>query len=475
MPEEQDKKINYKILTAEEILKEAQVPAKEIEHREQKVEVPVNEKIEKKIETPPAEKIEERVEVIETEKREAGVLYPEFKEKPIELEPIIPQPIPEIEKKVEIKGPQPIITQPIEKKEEPKPQIQEKVSEKPKEEIFYFKPEEKLKPIQEIKESQVIKEEEKPKIKFNLNYVLIPGALIIILLLIFFLKPYQKIKTFLQPKEKQPPEEIVPTTTPIQIVFPTTSPTQETATPITFPTITVSTLTQETTTPLTFPTVTVSTATQEITSPITFPTITVSTATKRISQVTTETPSISQEKKTTSLPTKDLNLPGEIVTLQRKDFELFFARQESFDTKINIKLLENEQRLSVDFLFDYFIKVKNSQELKDELTGNYGFLIYYGYVRKYPILVFEIKNRNKVIKFNQNWEKTTMKNDLQTLFLGFQPPKTTNNFQTKSFNSFSYRILNFGDNYKIIWATTNNYLIYTTTETGLKEVLSYLQ
>jgi hypothetical protein len=80
-----------------------------------------------------------------------------------------------------------------------------------------------------------------------------------------------------------------------------------------------------------------------------------------------------------------------------------------------------------------------------------------------------------VIKFNQNWEKTTMKDDLQTLFLGFQPPKTTNNFQTKNFNNFSYRILNFGDNYKIIWATTNNYLIYTTTETGLKEVLQYLQ
>jgi hypothetical protein len=439
MPEEQDKEINYKILTAEEILKEAQVPAKVIEHREEKIEVPVTETIDKKVETSPAEKIEESVEVIETEKKEAGVLYPEFKEKPIELESIGIQSGVEFGNAIEIKGPQPTIIQPIEKKEESKPEIQEKAPEEPKEEIFYFKPEEKLKPIQETKEPQIIERKEKPKIKFNLNYVLIPGALIIILFLIFFLKPYEKIKALLQPKEKQPPEEIVPTTTPTQIIFPTTSPTQETTTSITFTTITVPTLTQE------------------------------------IKQVATETSSISQEKKPETLPTKELNLPGKMVTLQRKDFESFLARQEFFGTKINVKLLENNQKIPIDFLFDYFIKVKNSQELKDELTGNYGFVIYYGYVRKYPILVFEIKDRNKVIKFNQNWEKTTIKKDLQTLFLGFQPPRTTNNFQTKSFNNFSYRILNFDDNYKIVWATTNNYLIYTTTETGLKEVFRYLQ
>jgi len=493
MSDEQDKKINYKILTTEEILKESQVPTKAIEHREEKIEVPVTEKIDKKAETPAVEKIEERVEVIETKKKETGVLYPEFKEEPIGLGPIIPQAIPEIEKKVEIKRPEPIVTQPIEKKEEPKLQIQEKAAKNPKEEIFYFKPSEKLKFIQEIKETQIIKEEEKPRIKFNLNYVLIPGALIIILLLILFLKPYERIKTLLQPKENQPSEETISTTNPIQIFFPTTFPAQKITSPITFPTITVATLTQETTSQPTFPTITVSTETQKITSPITFPTITVATltqetttqiafptttvltSTQEIKQINTETPLISQEKKPETLPTKEINLPGKTVTLQRKDFESFLARQESFGTKINIKLLENGQRLSVDFPFDYFIKVKNSQELKDKLTGNYGFVIYYGYVRKYPILIFEIKDKNKVLKFNQNWEKTTMKNDLQTLFLGFQPPKTTNNFETKRFNNFSYRILNFGDNYKIIWAIVNNYLIYTTTETGLKEVLPYLQ
>jgi len=472
MPDEQDKKINYKILTAEEILKEAEVPAKAIEHREEKIEVPVTEKVETKIETLPAEKIKEGVEVIETEKKEAGVLYlEEHKEEPIELEPTIPQPIPELEKEVEIKGPESIITQSIEKSKEQvwveKQSLEQQEPEK-LEEIVYLKPQQE-KPTEEIKEPAEMKE--KPKIKFNLNYVLISGTLIIILLLIFFFKPYGKIKAFLQSKEKQPSEKIIPATT--QIAFPTTSPNQETV--VSFPTITVSTPTQETTTQVTFPTITVSNDAQEVTSPITSPTITVSTPTKIINEVTTETPSISQEKKTTSLPTKDLNLPGEMITLQRKDFESFLARQQSFGTKINVKLLDNEQRLSVDFLFDYFIKAKNNQELRDGLTGNYGFIIYYGYVRKYPILVFEIKDRNKVLKFNQNWEKTTMKNDLQTLFLGSQPPKTNNNFQTKNFNNFSYRILNFGDNYKIIWALTSNYLIYTTTETGFKEVISYLQ
>jgi hypothetical protein len=112
---------------------------------------------------------------------------------------------------------------------------------------------------------------------------------------------------------------------------------------------------------------------------------------------------------------------------------------------------------------------------KNNFTGSYGLLIYYGYTRKYPILIFEIKDKDKVLKFNQEWEKLTMKEDLKVLFLGLEPPKTKNNFVTKKQGNYSYRILDFGDNFKIIWTLADNYLIYSTTEMGLKDVLSFLK
>jgi hypothetical protein len=68
-----------------------------------------------------------------------------------------------------------------------------------------------------------------------------------------------------------------------------------------------------------------------------------------------------------------------------------------------------------------------------------------------------------------------MKEDLKTLFLGFQPPKTKNNFVTKKQGDYSYRILDFGDNFKIIWALADNYLIYSTTETGIKDIFDLLK
>jgi len=78
MQENQDKKISYKILTAEELLKEEFPPAKEIEHKEEKIEVPVAQKIEDQKEvTVKKEEVKERKEVIEPESKiEAGLIYP---------------------------------------------------------------------------------------------------------------------------------------------------------------------------------------------------------------------------------------------------------------------------------------------------------------------------------------------------------------------------------------------------------------
>ncbi|MFN3910238.1 MAG: hypothetical protein ACK4J0_03345, partial [Candidatus Anstonellaceae archaeon] len=79
-------------------------------------------------------------------------------------------------------------------------------------------------------------------------------------------------------------------------------------------------------------------------------------------------------------------------------------------------------------------------------------MLYYTYTRKYPLLIFEIKNPSAVKTFNQKWEKLGMSNDLKTLFLGFKPGNPLRNyFVTKEIKGIAYRVLYFDNNYKLIW------------------------
>lgn len=390
MIEDQGKKINYKILTAEEILQEGQGSAKEITHREEKIDIQVS---------------------------------------------------------------------PDSKKEEVKPIKEEQVREKIKEDIFYFRPKTIESSPEIITKPQITQDEniKKTSFKFNLKYLyfLIPGSVVLVGALFFAFQFYKKNPSFFGNNNQQEVALQFPTITVTTLTTPK-------ATSSEISTTTEATTTETTTTPTT-------------TIPIVFPTITVPTATEPKESVITSTENSEVLDKPITPPSKEINIPIVTQSVSKNQFDNFLSQQDSFGTKLNINLVDNNEKLPVNFIFDYFIKAKNKQELKNELTGNYNFVIYYGYVRKYPVLIFEIKDRNKVIKFNQDWEKTTMKDDLQTLFLGLKSPKTTKNFQSKTIDNFSYRILDFGDNYKIIWGVLNNYLIYTTTETGLKEMVNYLK
>jgi hypothetical protein len=105
MPENQDKKISYKILTAEELLKEEAPPAKKIEYKEEKIEVSVAQKIEGPEEVlAKKEEVRERREVVEPElKIEAGLIYPEAEKE----EELVGKVIIEPPQKVEISIPKP--------------------------------------------------------------------------------------------------------------------------------------------------------------------------------------------------------------------------------------------------------------------------------------------------------------------------------------------------------------------------------
>jgi hypothetical protein len=386
MPENQDKKISYKILTAEELLKEEAPPAKEIE---------------------------------------------------------IPKP-------TEIIPPE---TKPI--KEEPS-----------KEEIFYapqkevpFRPKPEL--LQKEAERKEIPKVPKRELKlpaYLLRFVFFGGGFILIFLLILFLKPQEKFKAIFRTKEEKKEEEIkIATPTETVILFPTSAPTV-------------------------IPPPLTPTPTLEITTPahpeITTPTITLTTTQMPSSQIETKSPE--EISFLTNYSSKEINLKSLDFSTWQEEFKKFLSLQEFSGTKININFLYNKNKISFDFLFDYFIKPskissEKIEEFKNNFTGSYGLLIYYSYTRKYPILIFEVKDKEKALKFNQEWEKFTMKEDLKTLFLGFQPPKTKNNFVTKKQGDYSYRILDFGDNFKIIWALADNYLIYSTTETGIKDIFDLLK
>jgi hypothetical protein len=405
MPENQDKKIFYKILTAEELLKEEVPPTKEIGHKEEKIEVPVD------------QKIEDQKEV--TVKKE--------EEKPIE--------------KV-------IIEPPI--KEEPS-----------REEIFYTPQREEIpfRPKPEFLQKEAERKEiPKRELRLSTNllkFVFIGGGVILVFLLILFLRPQEKFKALFRSKETKKGVEItIPT--PTVVLLPTTTQKAQTATS-----------NQEE---------------KEVLSGVSTRTLEIPMRPEKSSpqDILIQTGVIipSGINFLTNFPSRNIILENSDFSTWQEKFKKFLSLQEFSGTKINVNFLYNNNKIPFDFLLDYFIKPTSSTNLvldKNNFTGNYSLLIYYGYSRKYPILIFEVKDKKKAIKFNQEWEKLTMKEDLKTLFLGLEPPKTKNNFVTKKQGNYSYRILDFGDNFEIIWALADNYLIYSTTEMGLKDIFSLLQ
>ena len=178
-----------------------------------------------------------------------------------------------------------------------------------------------------------------------------------------------------------------------------------------------------------------------------------------------------------------INLLSLDLNSLNKELSNFFRKQLDVNSLLELAIFYQNKKVNLSLVFDYFIKptkISNTEinNFKKSLTGNYAFFVYYGYVRKYPILVLEIKDKEKVVKFNNLWEKNSMASDLKTLFLDknselLYPNKK--NFESKKINGLSYRILDFGNNYKIIWTTIDNYLIYSSTENGLSIIFSVLK
>lgn len=463
MPEkENNKKIDFKILTTEHLIEEKEAETKKVEplvKEEIKPETVIKieaEETKKELE----KKIQEEKMTIEL-KGVTGLHYPKKEALPQAMPETFPEILSQKQEPVppQIKEP-PISLKPKEEILEKEPQPKEIPLEpkEPQEPKIFYQP--KKPEINEIIKRETPKEsKEEPSLKrkrlaLPLKNVLLGALTLGIIFLIIFLKPYEKLKITSPQKETKeiltPPQ---PTTT---LILPqlTTSAPQPTPTP---PTPTEETLPSK----------------EE-------PIISEPKAEEKFLKQTFLYPS-KEFSFINVFPSKEINLKELSFAEFEKAINSLLVKQEAAGSIFNLEITFNNQKIPFNFVFDYFIKPsKISQEkinaFKDEFTGNFAFMIYYGYTRKYPILIFEIKNPSTVRLFNENWEKTNMAQDLKNLFFNLDPGKPLRNyFVTREIDSLAYRVIYFDNNLKIIWTVTPNYLIYSSTENGLKSIASQLK
>lgn len=140
----------------------------------------------------------------------------------------------------------------------------------------------------------------------------------------------------------------------------------------------------------------------------------------------------------------------------------------------------NNDQISVKPIVDYFIKPNKNmasllEKFKANLTGNFALLFYYSHTRVYPILVLEIKDNATAKSFMDLWEKRGMSNDLQTIFLvDTKLSPLTQDFTKKFYQNIEYRTQNFEKNFILLWSVVKKYLIIAATDRKIDYLLSIL-
>jgi hypothetical protein len=155
--------------------------------------------------------------------------------------------------------------------------------------------------------------------------------------------------------------------------------------------------------------------------------------------------------------------------------------QKSAGSIYKIEFNYNNSLVSGDFVKDYFlnpsfVEEKYIKNFKDSLTENYGILFYYTYTRKFPILIFEIKDDFAVTTFMRLWDKESILKDFANLYHGLPKGKLLRNYTiTQNYNGIDYKIAFFDNDYKFIWTIYNNKLIISTTLSGFKGLINKIK
>jgi hypothetical protein len=423
-------------------------------------------------------------------------LPPTFK---IKEKEVVPEPVPEI--------------QPI---ETPKPaehetlKVQTQLVQKPKPEI----------PIIKLPQIQIPAKSNKKILALLLIVIIIPSLFYGGFL--FFSKSNILSKFFTKQPSKE--SEVKPETIKITSIFRTTpststistsslSPTEPTTSQISLNESTSSTSTLLTTTSLIS---SISTSTSTASSPSTLSTSSQPTSSTTSLSFTTPTKTETKEielaqeeklekpspkpeeikevkiedieKQGTKVVFPYLQLPEINISLDElttNNFRLKWLElmriQKSAGSLYKINFLYNNQPLPAEFVKNYFftpsfIEKKYQESFKNSLGDSYLILIYYTYTRKFPVIIFTIKDESVVVPFMRLWDKESLLNDFKKIYLGLPQGELLRFYTiTEEYEGIKYKIAYYNNNYKFIWTIYNNNLIISTSLNTFKYIIKNLK
>ena len=155
--------------------------------------------------------------------------------------------------------------------------------------------------------------------------------------------------------------------------------------------------------------------------------------------------------------------------------------QKSAGSLYKINFLYNNQPLPAEFIKNYFfapsfIEKKYQESFKNSLGDSYLILIYYTYTRKFPVIIFTIKDENVVVPFMRLWDKESLLNDFKKIYLGLPQGELLRFYTiTEEYEGIKYKIAYYNNNYKFIWTIYNNNLIISTSLNAFKYVIKNLK
>lgn len=157
------------------------------------------------------------------------------------------------------------------------------------------------------------------------------------------------------------------------------------------------------------------------------------------------------------------------------------ASQRRAGSLVAIHFTFQGDRLPLDFVLrslatPNFIEAKYVQNFIGALGPNYELILYYTHTRKFPLIVFDVRDELTVVPFMRLWDKESLLDDVVEFYRGLSKGKYVRKFLvTKTLAGADYRIAYRDDDYKLIWLVYNGKMIISTTLSGSQILLDQLR
>lgn len=146
-----------------------------------------------------------------------------------------------------------------------------------------------------------------------------------------------------------------------------------------------------------------------------------------------------------------------------------------------IRFIYQNRDLTGNLIQEYFLQpsfADQAQKSKffQNLSLEYAILFYYTYTKKYPILVFRIKDPVFIKTFLSLWSKESLIEDSKPFYFTLNRGRQISSFQEFVYRDVPYSMVKFSQNqFKFIWSIYQDFLIFSTAQAGFEELIDYLQ